>query len=535
MAGGRTGLTFERELSLAAPVPAGCEEVLSRDALTFVDRLVTEFGPRVDALLAARRTAQARRDKGDLPTFLPTTACVREASWSVWPPPPELLDRRVEITAPVDRKMIIHAMSSGARVFMADFEDSLAPTWANVVHGQRNLIDAVNGTIRWDDEATGKSYALGERRAALFVRPRGWHLFERHVQQGGRPVPAALFDLGLFVHHNGKTLASSNRGPYFYLPKLEGHLEARLWNDILVWLEHELGLSRGTMKATVLIETLPAAFEMDEILYEMREHSVGLNLGRWDYIFSVIKTLSTDPDRLLPDREELHMGQPFLRAVSRLLVRTCHRRGAHAIGGMAAQVPSRSDPVASTAALRKVEEDKLREVRDGFDGTWVAHPDLVPLARRAFDFADPNQVHAAPDAQPVRPVDLLALPSGGRTEGGLRRDLDVCLRYLAAWLRGQGCIPLHGRMEDAATAEISRALVWQWVRHRARLDDGRVVTAELVTRLLGELADAARAELGAERYEAGRFREARRLLQHVCLDVELTEFLTLPAYAMLED
>lgn len=531
----RTAVAHDRGLVLAAPIPAGCEEVLGRPALTFLGRLVAEFGPRVEAILAARREAQRRRDAGELPDFLPNLAQVRAGDWTVAPPPNTLLDRRVEITAPVDRKMIIHAMGSGAQVFMADFEDSLSPTWSNVVQGQRNLIDAVAGTIRWEDPASGRFHQLGARRAVLFVRPRGWHLFERHATFGGRPVPAALFDAGLFLHHNGHALAASGRGPFLYLPKLEGHLEARLWNDVLSWAEQELSIPAGTTKATVLIETLPAVFEMDEILFELRERSAGLNLGRWDYIFSSIKALSGHADRLLPDRDQLGMSQPFLQAASRLLVRTCHRRGAHAIGGMAAQVPSRSDRAASEEAVAKVEEDKLREVAQGFDGTWVAHPDLVPLARLAFDFEGPNQLGVIPPGPEPTRAELLAIPRGARTESGLRRDLDVCLRYVAAWLRGQGCIPLHGRMEDAATAEISRTLVWQWIRHRARLDDGRVVGSELVARLLSEASDRVRAEVGPERFDAGRYREARRLLQHVILDIALTEFLTLPAYAMLED
>ena len=523
-------------LDLKAPIPAGCEGVFSAEATSFLQQLTARFAPRVPELLERRRATQARYDAGEQPRFLEETADVRAGSWSVSPLPDDLLDRRVEITGPVERKMIINALNSGANVFMADFEDSNAPTWENVVRGQLNLMDAVAGAIRYEHPQTGKVYELGERRAVLMVRPRGWHLPEKHVHQAGRPVPGALVDFGLFFFHNAKRLVEQGTGPYFYLPKLEHHLEARLWNDVFVWAQEQLKLPRATIKATVLCETLPAAFQMDEILYELREHSAGLNCGRWDYIFSYLKTFKNDGARTLPDRGQVGMTQPFMRAYTQLVIKTCHRRGVHAMGGMAAQIPRKDDEQANSKALAKVREDKLREVRDGHDGTWVAHPGLVPLAREVFDEHMPgkNQIENERADVEVSAADLIEPASGTRTEAGLRQNVNVGLLYLESWLQGVGCVPLYFLMEDAATAEISRTQVWHWVRHGASLDDGRKVTAGLVRTILDEEMARIRSDLGDERYEQGAFPAARELFERLCLEDEFTEFLTLPAYERLD-
>jgi malate synthase len=463
-------------------------DLLTPEALGFVGKLAEAFTGRRDALLGRRREVQATFDRGQRPRFLPETREVREGSWEVAPLPADLLDRRVEITGPTDRKMIINALNSGANVFMADFEDANSPTWENLLQGQQNLYDAVRRTIRYEDPSTGKRYALAERTATLMVRPRGWHLPERHLLRGGKPIPGSLFDFGLFFFHNARALVERGTGPYFYLPKLESHLEARLWNDVFLMAQEELGLPRGTIKATVLIETLPAAFEMDEILHELREHSAGLNCGRWDYIFSFIKKLRADPSVVLPDRGQVTMDKAFLRAYAQRLVQVCHRRGAHAMGGMAAQIPIKGNPAAHEAAMAKVRADKLREVTSGHDGTWVAHPGLVSVAREVFDahLKGPNQISESRPAVEVTEAALLEVPSGTRTEAGLRHNIRVGVQYLAAWLDGQGCVPLYDLMEDAATAEISRAQVWQWIRHRVPLDDGRPVSAERFQRALGE-------------------------------------------------
>jgi malate synthase len=514
------------DLSPAGPGIGGYEAVLTEEALAFVALLAREFTPRVEEVLARRRERQARFDAGERPDFLAETADVRESNWMVAPLPDDLQDRRVEITGPTDRKMIINALNSGASVFMADFEDSNSPTWDNVVQGQVNLRDAVAGTISYQAPETGKQYALGPKTATLMVRPRGWHLFEKHVEQGGRAVPAGLFDFGLFFFHNARALVDRRSGPYFYLPKMQSHVEARLWNDVFLRAQEELGLPRGSVKATVLIETLPAAFEMDEILFELREHSAGLNCGRWDYIFSSVKTLRADPSWVLPDRAQVTMEQPFLRAYTQLLVKTCHRRGAHAMGGMAAFIPIKGDPARNGGALAKVEADKLREVKGGHDGTWVAHPGLVPLARQVFDkhMPTPHQMHVLREDVSVAADDLLQVPQGTRTEAGLRHSIRVGVQYLEAWLRGLGCVPLYDLMEDAATAEISRTQIWQWIRHGARLDDGRAVTAPLVSGLLDE-------EMAA--FRGGRFAEARAIFEELSTSAELAEFLTLPAYEAL--
>jgi malate synthase len=505
---------------------AGYEPVLSEEALAFVAGLARAFTPRVDQLLERRRLRQERFDAGERPHFLPETAAVRKGNWRVAPLPDDLQDRRVEITGPTDRKMVINALNSGASVFMADFEDSNAPTWDNLLRGQMNLRDAVARTIRYEAPDTGKQYTLSASTATLMVRPRGWHLRERHLELDGRPVPAALLDFGLFFFHNARALLDRGSGPYFYLPKMQSHLEARLWNDVFLHAQEELGVPRGSIKATVLIETLPAAFEMDEILHELREHSAGLNCGRWDYIFSAVKTLRADPRWVLPDRAQVTMEQPFLRAYTQLLVKTCHRRGAHAMGGMAAFIPIKDDAQANQAALDKVRADKLREVKDGHDGTWVAHPGLVPLAREVFDAHMParHQMNVLREDVQASEEDLLRVPQGTRTEAGLRHNIRVGVQYLEAWLRGLGCVPLYNLMEDAATAEICRSQIWQWIRHGAALDDGRTVTAALVERLLEE-------EMRA--FQGGLFPDARRIFESLCTSPELSEFLTLPAYDRL--
>jgi malate synthase len=520
-------------------VPAGAaegsERVLTPSVLAFVDDLVRQFRAPVDAVLERRRVRQASVAHGATPQFLPETASVRAGDWRVAPIPADLEDRRVEITGPVDRKMVINALNSGAQVFMADFEDATSPTWANLISGQANLIDAVRRTIAYEQPDTGKRYTLSARPATLMVRPRGWHLVERHCLVDNRPVPAALFDFGVFFALNAHALVHAGTGPYFYLPKLESHLEARLWNDVFRHAQAAVGIPAGTIRATVLIETLPAAFEMDEILYELREHSAGLNCGRWDYIFSSIKTLRSRPQFVLPDRGQVTMESPFLRAYSQLLIRTCHRRGAHAMGGMAAQIPIKDDPAANEVALGKVRSDKLREVRDGHDGTWVAHPALVSLARAVFDrdMPGPNQIARLREDVHVTAEMLLEPPMGTRTEAGLRHNIRVGVQYLEAWLRGQGCVPIYNLMEDAATAEICRTQVWQWLHHRAALDDGREVTRSLVQRIVPEELARVRDEIGPDRFDRGRFDQARALFEQVSMSDELEAFLTIPAYAAL--
>ena len=518
------------------PLPPGNErEVLTPECMAFVVDLARRYGPRVTELLAARRAMQTCYDAGYRPRFLPETATIRESAWTVATLPADLRDRRVEITGPVDRKMIINALNSGASVFMADFEDSNSPTWTNVLDGQANIMDAVRRTIAYDDPDTGKSYRLREAPAVLMVRPRGWHLVEKHFEVDGRPIPAALFDFGVFLFHNAKALIANGTGPYFYLPKLQSHLEARLWNEVFVHAESALGLTPGTIKATVLIETLSAAFEMDEILWELRDHAAGLNCGRWDYIFSFIKVHRNDAASVLPDRSQITMDQGFLRAYAQLLIKTCHRRGAHAMGGMAAQIPIKGDPAANDVAIAKVVADKRREVGDGHDGTWVAHPGLVPIAREVFDAGMPgsNQLANLREDVAVSESDLLAVPHGTRTEKGLRWNLRVGVQYLEAWLRGVGCVPLYNLMEDAATAEISRTQIWQWLHHAAKLDDGRAVDAALVRELLASEMASVRAEVGPARYEGGRFTDAIALFERLIFSPTFEEFLTVPAYELL--
>ena len=452
-------------------------DILNSEAQAFLSKLSARFEGRRQELLARRKVVQLKLDGNWRPDFLPETESVRQGNWKVAAIPHDLVDRRVEITGPVDRKMIINALNSGANVFMADFEDSNSPTWSNNIDGQQNLRDAILGTIQYVSPE-GKRYELGAKLATLVVRPRGWHLDEKHYRIDGRPISGSLFDFGLFFFHNAKALIDKGTGPYFYLPKLESHLEARLWNDVFCFAQDELGIPRGTIRATVLIETILAAFEMDEILYELREHSSGLNCGRWDYIFSFIKKFSAHPEFVLPDRSLVTMEAHFLSSYVELLIQTCHRRGIHAMGGMAAQIPIRNDAAANEEALEKVRRDKLREVRAGHDGTWVAHPGLVPIAKQIFDqyMPEPNQIAKPRIDRTITAKDLLEVPTGEITEKGLRWNIDVGLQYLASWLGGSGCVPIYNLMEDAATAEICRAQVWQWVRHGARMSDGQVVT-----------------------------------------------------------
>src|SRR5450432_2260594 len=482
-------------------------EVLTPLALQLLASLHRRFNPRRLELLEARVQRQRRLDAGHLPDFLPETAAVRAGDWRIAPVPKDLVDRRVEITGPVERKMIINALNAPVKAFMADFEDSLAPTWENVVKGQVNLADAIRRTISYEDPVTGKLYRLGERTATLIVRPRGWHLPEKHVRINGELVSASLFDFALFIANNHDTLASNGTGPYFYLPKMESHLEARLWNEVFVAAQDALGMAQGTIKATVLIETILAAFEMDEILYELRGHSAGLNCGRWDYIFSFIKKFRNRADFVMPDRASVTMDKHFLKSYVDLLIKTCHRRGAHAMGGMAAQIPIRDDPAANEAAMARVRADKLREARAGHDGTWVAHPGLAPIAMEAFDsvMSGPNQLAVSRAEVNVTAADLVQVPAGHITEAGLRACIRVGVQYLEAWLRGNGCVPLYNLMEDAATAEICRAQLWQWLHHGARTEDGQQITAERFDRLMMAELDRIHAEVGAARLTQGVF------------------------------
>jgi malate synthase len=509
--------------------------VLTPQALAFVARLARAFEDRRRELLAARAARTQRILDGERPDFLPATRGVREGDWTVAPIPADLMDRRVEITGPVDRKMIINALNSGARVYMADFEDSHSPTWTATLEGQANLMDAVRRTIQYESPE-GRHYRLGESLATLMVRPRGWHLEEKHVRVDGRAVSGSLFDFGLFFFHNAAELLRRGTGPYFYLPKLESHLEARLWNDVFVLAQEELGMPRGTIRATVLVETILAAFEMHEILWELREHSAGLNCGRWDYIFSFIKKFRNDRRFLLPDRAAVTMDKAFLKAYDELLIQTCHRRHIHAMGGMAAQIPIKNDPAANSAALAKVTQDKLREVNAGHDGTWVAHPGLVPVARGVFDarMAASHQLQVTRDDVHVGVADLLSVPEGDITLDGLRTNIDVGIQYLEAWLRGVGCVPIYNLMEDAATAEISRTQVWQWVTHGAKLADGRRITADLVRRTMADELGKLREQLGPARYDAGKFALASQLFDRMMTGTDFPEFLTIVAYDYLD-
>ncbi|MGH8135994.1 MAG: malate synthase A [Steroidobacteraceae bacterium] len=513
----------------------GWREILRPEATAFVNRLAAHFSQQVAELLEERAKRQLHFDAGVLPDFLEATRKIRESEWRVGTIPADLRDRRVEITGPTDRKMIINALNSGANVFMADCEDSLCPTWSNVIRGQVNLMEAVRGTLAYMSP-DGKSYRLNESAAVLILRPRGWHLQEKHWLRGGTPIPAAFVDFGLYLFHNASELLSRGTGPYFYLPKLENHLEARLWAQVIQFSERALGLPRGSVKVTVLIETITAAFEIDEILFELREHIVGLNCGRWDYIFSFIKKFSRRADFVLPDRILITMTSHFLRSYSLLVIKTCHRRGAFAIGGMAAQIPIKGDPEANEAALARVRADKEREAGDGHDGTWVAHPGLVFVARDIFDrlMPAPNNLHRMREDVAVNAADLLRVPEGDITEAGLRNNIDVAIRYLAAWLGGNGCVPIHHLMEDAATAEISRAQLWQWVRHESRMKDLRTVSLKLVRELMVEQLARIRAEVGESAYAAGHYARASELVDRLTSNPQFEPFLTIPAYEEID-
>jgi len=510
------------------------DEILTPQALTFLADLHRKFDATRKRLITARAVQQKRYDAGERPDFLPETEGIRESDWKIAPIPADLRDRRVEITGPVDRKMVINALNSGANVYMADFEDANAPTWANNLDGQLNLKDRWQGKLDFVDPETGKSYRLRHKTAVLIVRPRGWHLPEAHVTVDGEPISAALFDFGLSFFHNAAAQIAKGTGPYFYLPKLETHIEARLWNDVFMFAQEWLGIPRGTIKATVLIETLPAAFEMDEILWEMRDHIAGLNAGRWDYIFSFIKKFANDPNDVLPDRSRLVMGEAFLHAYALLLIKTCHRRGAFAMGGMAAHIPVRHDRKANDLAFAKVREDKEREVRDGHDGTWVAHPGLVPIAREIFArLPGPNQLDRLREDVRITRDMLLAVHQGTNTDDCFRHNIRVGVQYIEAWLRGRGAVPIYNLMEDAATAEISRAQIWQWIRYRVELDTGAPATRELFERALAQEMERVRHEVGSDAYDNGRFPEAIALFRELSLADEFVDFLTIPAYRLI--
>ena len=524
-------------VDIHAAVSAEYAEILTPAALAFVADLSRTFEPRRRELLAKRQARQQEFDAGKRPDFLAETAHVRAGDWTIAPLPADLQDRRVEITGPTDRKMVINALNSGASVFMADLEDANCPTWDNMIQGQINLRDAIRRTISFTSPE-GKSYKLNDKSAVLMVRPRGWHLTEKHVRIDGAVVSGSMFDFGLYFFHSAKAALEHGTGPYFYLPKMESHLEARLWNDIFVHAQRALGIPQGTIKATVLIETILGAFEMDEILYELREHSAGLNIGRWDYIFSCIKKFRTDRDFCLADRGQVGMTSPFLRAYALTLVKTCHRRNAPAMGGMAAQIPIKGDPAANQAAMDKVRADKEREATDGCDGTWVAHPGLVPIAREVFDkhMPTPNQIHRQRPDVSYGAADLVDFrPEGPITEAGLRNNISVGIQYIGAWLGGNGCVPVFNLMEDAATAEISRSQIWQWIRSpKGVLQDGRKVTKELFRSLLPEELAKVRTLLGEDGWRAGRYEEGAKVFEQITTSDDYVEFLTLPAYDMID-
>jgi malate synthase len=530
----KVAATGSQGLEIAGPKAPRQDEILTPEALAFVADLAHHFHPRLKLLLKARDVRQARFDAGELPDFRPDTKQIRESDWRVGEIPADLMDRRVEITGPVERKMIINALNSGAKVFMADFEDSLAPTWQNVVEGQANLMDAVRGTINFSSPE-GKQYKLNDKPAVLVVRPRGWHLLEKHALLGGEPIPAALFDFGLYLFHNAATLKEKGTGPYYYLPKMESSEEATLWEDVITRAESALGLSFGTVKVTILIETLPAAFEMDEILYALKAHIVGLNCGRWDYIFSFIKKLHARKERVFPERALVTMTAPCMRAYSQLLIKTCHRRGAFAMGGMAAQIPIKNDEAANQAALAKVRADKEREAGDGHDGTWVAHPALVSIALEIFDkhLKGKNQLEKRREDVQVSAAQLLAVPEGGISQKGLENNVEVSILYMAAWLAGNGCVPIHNLMEDAATAEIARTQLWQW-RHRkdTKLDDGSPLDGKRIDAALDQ--ESARLERAAAAAQQGHVRRAAELVRDLTHAERLEPFLTTVAYNDLE-
>jgi len=529
-------LPLPRGLEVTAEISREFREILTPEALGFVALLQRRFNERRLEALQRRVERQEQFDAGQLPHFLPETREIRESNWTCAPIPADLRDRRVEITGPTDRKMVINALNSGAKMFMADFEDANSPTWQNMIEGQINLRDAIRRTISFTSPE-GKAYRLKEQTAVLLVRPRGWHLVEKHVRVDGVPVSGGLFDFGLYFFHNAAELMRRGTGPYFYLPKMESHLEARIWNDVFNLAQDELGIPRGTIRATVLIETLPAAFEMDEILYELREHSAGLNCGRWDYIFSCIKRFAKKDDFILADRALVTMTTHFMHSYSLLCIQTCHRRNIFAMGGMAAQIPVKGDASANAEAFGKVRADKEREARDGHDGTWVAHPGMVQLATDAFNavMKGPNQIDKKREDVNVGQADLLDFgPSEPITEQGLRTNVSVGVQYLEAWLRGSGAVPLFNLMEDAATAEISRAQVWQWIRHpRGKLSDGRKVTKALFQEVLDQELGKIEAELGEEAFARRKFKQARELFEAITTDERFPEFLTLAAYEYL--
>ena len=536
---GRTQQRFVEGVEFTAPIPDEFAEILTPEAVAFVAKLSREFHGRVEEILRKRAERQERIDAGEMPDFLPETRHIREGDWKIAPIPDDLQDRRVELTGPPDTKMTINALNSGAKTWMADFEDANCPMWRNMLESQFNLREAINRTITFDDPETGKHYRLNDdldKLATIIARPRGWHLFEKHMLVDGKQVPAGIFDFGLYFFHNVRTLLDMGTGPYFYLPKFESHLEARLWNDVFVMAQDELGIPQGTIKATVLIETILATFEMHEILYELREHSAGLNCGRWDYIFSYIKKFR-NKDMLLPDRAQVTMTVPFMRAYTLLTIKTCHQRGAHAIGGMAAQIPSKDDPEWTEWAFAKVREDKEREANDGHDGTWVAHPGMVETAKEVFDeiMPQPNQIdEKRPDVNPTA-AELLEKPEGDITMDGFRNNISVGVQYLGAWLAGRGAVPVFGLMEDTATAEISRSQVWQWIHHpKGVLDDGTEVTEELFREVLAEELEKIKDIVGEERYKNDEFGKAAELFDRISTDDNFVEFLTLPGYEYLD-
>ncbi|MFZ0475266.1 MAG: malate synthase A [Halobacillus sp.] len=513
----------------------GFEEILNQEALAFLESLHLHFEERRKQLLEKREEIQSKLDRGERPGFLKETECIRQGNWQISDLPKDLKDRRVEITGPVDRKMVINGLNSGAKVFMADFEDANSPTWSNTIHGQINLRDAIQKTITFQNEK-GKLYQLDEQTAVLMVRPRGWHLEEKHLTYQNKAISGSLVDFGLYFFHNAKQLIKNGSGPYFYLPKLENHKEARLWNDIFVYAQNYMNIPQGTIKATVLLETILAAYEMDEILYELKEHSAGLNCGRWDYIFSFLKKFRHDPSMILPDRSEVTMTVPFMRAYSLLTIQTCHNRCAPAMGGMAAQIPVKNDPTKNEAAFQKVITDKKREVQDGHDGTWVAHPGMVQAAMEVFneEMPEPNQISKTKEKITVSAADLLQVPQGEITEEGLRTNINVGIQYIASWLAGKGAAPIHHLMEDAATAEISRAQVWQWIRHpKGTLNDGRTITFELYDKLKEEEIEAIRQEVGEDFFKKRPYKEAEKLFDTLIRNDEFEDFLTIKAYEQL--
>ncbi len=520
-----------------APITPEFAKILTPEAVALVAKLSRTFNKRRKELLERREKRQAEINAGKMPDFLPETREIRESEWTVAAIPADLQDRRVEITGPVERKMVINALNSGAKVFMADFEDAHSPTWNTTIQGQINLRDAVNGTISFTNP-DGKQYRLNEKIGTLLVRPRGWHLVEKHMLVDGMPVSGGIFDFALYFYHNAKNLLQKGSGPYFYLPKMESHLEARLWNDIFVMTQNELGIPQGSIRATVLIETILASFEMHEILYELRDHSAGLNCGRWDYIFSDIKKFHNHPEFLLPDRSQVTMTTPFMRAYSLLAIQTCHRRGIHAMGGMAAQIPIKGDPAANEKAMARVHADKQREANDGHDGTWVAHPGLVSIALEELNKVlgeKPNQIERKREDVHVTAAQLLEVPEGTITEAGLRINISVSLQYLESWLRGNGCVPIFNLMEDAATVEISRSQIWQWIHHpKGVLEDGRKVTLEMYHQLAREETEKIQQSVGEASFKDRKFAEASEILDRIVSDDQFIEFLTLPAYSYLQ-